>query len=77
MAGVFKAKKKLFEAKETALEAPPRPKRLTIREADGGFIVETDNYEEKQKVVKTVAALVKCVKEHFGSTASEAESEEE
>lgn len=67
MAGVIKQKKRLFEKSEV-LDMPERPKRLTIREAEGGFIVEGNDYDEKQKVVKTVAALVKCVKEHFGST---------
>lgn len=67
MAGVIKNKKKLFD-EEPAMK--PQAKRLYIKEADGGFIVGDEYGDGKQKVAKTLAALVKCVKEHFGDASS-------
>lgn len=68
-------KKKLFRD-EPAM--PEQPKRATIREAEGGFIVECgEYYGEKQKVAKTLAAAMKLVKEHFGSDKADDESEDD
>lgn len=65
MAGVINKKKALFE-NEPVMK--PRPKTLRIREADGGFTIDDDGaYDSKTKVAKTMAAVVKIVKEHFGA----------
>lgn len=72
MAGVIKKKKSLFEDKPVM---EPQAKRMVIREADGGFVIGED-YGDKQKVAKSLAALVKCVKEHFGDASSKEDEDE-
>lgn len=73
MAGVLKSKKPLFKD-EPALE--PRSRRMTIREAEGGFIIG-EGYDDNQKVCKTLAALVKQVKETFADEEDEDTDEDE
>lgn len=75
MAGVIKKKKALFESEPVM---PPRPKGLRIREAEGGFTVDDDgSFDSKTKVAKTMAAVIKIVKEHFGSDSEGAEDTDE
>lgn len=56
---------------------PPRPKSLNIREAEGGFILDDHSYEGKTRVAKSLAAVIKAVKETFGDSADAADDSEE
>lgn len=58
---------------------PPMAKELRIKEADGGFIIHDDSdYGAKPKVAKTLAAVIKAVKETFASDdASDTATEED
>lgn len=73
----MKKKKGLFPAPKKIMSMPEMPhrKEITIREADGGFIVSSmgSDYGSKEKVYRSVAALKKCVEEKFGGGASEGE----
>lgn len=73
MAGVIKKKKALFEDSPAL---PKGPKGLSIREAEGGYIVSLHG-EGNDKVAKTVAAVVKIVKETLADGKAEDESEDE
>lgn len=67
-----KKKKTLFKDEPVMAK---RKKRLTVTEADGGYIVG-EMYDDNQKVCKTLAAVVKALKETFSEDKS-ADSEEE
>lgn len=61
-------------AKEKPPKPPKRPKEITIREADNGFIVVADRYgitapgedAPKDKVYSDIAGLHSCIDEVFG-----------
>lgn len=62
MAGVIKKKKALFE-NEPVMKASA--KSISIREADGGFIIDDHSFNSKTRVAKSLAAVIKAVKETF------------
>ena len=73
MAGVIKKKRSMFENEASI---PKSPKTFTIREADGGFVIDAYPEEQSTKVAKTLAAALKMAKAHFGE-ASESGSEDQ
>lgn len=74
MAGVLKKKKPLFSDEPVMT---PRVKSMHIREADGGFIVGSEFGGDKQRVAKSLAALVKMVKAEFGGSDEGSDEEDE
>ncbi len=54
----------------------PRAKEINIREADGGFIIN-DFHADKPRVAKTLAAVIKALKETFSSSEADETSEDE
>ena len=75
----MKTKKGLFPEpkKVMSMGGTPHRKEITIREADGGFIVSSTgaDYGTKEKVYRSVSALKKCVEEKFGGGGEEAYKE--
>jgi hypothetical protein len=74
---------RLRGAKEAeAPSMPTRPKSVTIREAkNGGFIVKrsggnTSEYDADDEVYKGLAAVKKCLAEHFGVAGEETEEKD-
>lgn len=66
-------KKSLFTEMAEAKGIPERdyPKRLTIREADNGFIVTNDSFmgPSKEHIYTSIDDIKKCLDEHFGGKA--------
>ncbi|MEL0117803.1 MAG: hypothetical protein VXB01_02575 [Opitutae bacterium] len=61
------ARKTQAQLAEKMLAPPKQPKRFSVTEAKGGFIIDGKSYEDEPVVAKTIEDVIKELRSRFDS----------